>query len=284
MDVSRARTCHLACAGGAGRLSSGHVRLRSVALPIEHGAWGFWLEPALLGLLVAASGAGVALVLAALAAVLLQTPLSLALSDLRRGRRYPRTALAWRWAVGYGAVMVAALTVALAVAGTATILVPALLATPFVGLQLVYDARNRGREFLPEAAGAVALGSLAASVALAGGWGLPAALLLWALLAARAVPSILYVRARLRLERGQTPPAWPTWAAHGATVVLVAAAAAGGVVPWLATLPYLVLGFRAVLGVSRRRVSVSARAVGFREIGFGAMTVVLLALAFATNP
>ena len=270
---------------GAGLLrSAGSVRVRSVALPIEHGVWGFWLEPALLGLLVAASGAGVALVVAALAAVLLQTPLSLALGDRRRGRRYPRTALAWRWAAGYGAALALALVVALALAGTATILVPALLATPLVALQLGYDAQGRGREFLPEAAGAVAMGSLATSVAVAGGWGLPAALLLWALLAARAVPSILYVRARLRLERGQTPPAWPTWSAHGAAVVLVAAAAAGGVVPWVATLPYLVLGLRAVLGVSRRRVSVSARVVGFREIGFGLMTVVLLALALATNP
>lgn len=180
--------------------------------------------------------------------------------------------------------MVAALTVALAVAGTATILVPALLATPLVGLQLAYDAWKRGREFLPEAAGAVAFGSLAASPALAGGWGLPAAFVLWALLAARAVPSILYVRVRLCLERGQTPPAWPTWGTHGATVVLVATAAAGGVVPWLTTLPYLVLGLRAVLGLLPRCISVSARVVGFREIGLGLMTVVLLALAFTTNP
>ncbi len=270
---------------GADLLSSaGRVRVRSVALPIEHGVWGFWLEPALLGLLVAASGAGVALVVASLAAVLLQTPLSLALGDLRRGRRSPRTALAWRWAATYGGVVAVALAAALVTAGTASILVPALLATPLVALQLAYEARNRGRAFLPEAAGAVALGSLAACVALAGSWGLPAALVLWALLAARAVPSILYVRTRLRLERGQAPPSWPTWSAHGVAVVLVAAAAAGGVVPWLATLPYLVLGLRAVLGLSRRRVSVSARVVGFREIGFGLVTVVLLALAFATTP
>lgn len=149
--------------------ASAPVRWRSVALPIEHGAWGFLLEPALLGLLAAASGAGVAWVVAALAALLLQTPLSIVLADARRGRRYPRTGLAWRFLGAYGAALAAALVAALALAGSWLVLVPALGAAPLVALQLWFDARNRGRELLPEVAGAVAIGSLAACVALAGG-------------------------------------------------------------------------------------------------------------------
>jgi len=254
------------------------VRWRSVALPVEHGAWGFLLEPALLGLLVAASWAGVALVVAALAALLLQTPLSLAVTDLRRGRRYPRTALAGRFAAAYAALLVVALAAALAAAGSAHILLPAAFAAPLAALQLWLDAQGRARELLPEVSGAVAMGSLAACVVLAGGWTLLPALGLWALLAARAVPAIVYVRARLRLERGQLLDRRPSAVAHLAAVAAVALAAAAGAVSWIAALPYAVLTARAARGLAPDRAPVTARVVGFREIGFGVMTAVLVAV------
>ena len=254
-----------------------NVRWRSVALPIEHGAWGFLLEPALLGLLVAASWAGVALVVAALAALLLQTPLSLALTDVRRGKRFPRTALAWRFAAAYGALLIAALAAALTAAGSVTILLPAAFAAPLAVLQLWLDAQGRARELLPEAAGALAMGSLAACVALAGGWWLLPALGLWGLLALRAVPAIVYVRARLRLERGQPLDRRPSAVAHLAAVAAVALAAVAGTVSWVAALPYAVLTARAARGLAPDRAPVTAKVVGFREIAFGVMTAVLVA-------
>ena len=265
--------------GGRSVRDGRNVRLRSVALPIEHGAWGFLLEPALLGLLVAASWAGAALVLAALAALLLQTPLSLALTDVRRGRRYPRTALAWRFAVAYGALLVVAGTAALLLAGSAAILLPVAIAAPLAVLQLWLDARGRARELLPEAAGAVAMGSLAAGVAMAGGWSLLPALGLWGLLALRAVPAIVYVRARLRLERGQAFDPRPSWVLHLAAVGAAAFAAALGAASWVAVLPYAVLAARAARGLAPDRAPVTAKVVGFREIGFGVMTAALLAVA-----
>ena len=256
-----------------------HVRLRTVALPVEHGAWGFLLEPALLGLLVAWSGAGVALVVAALAALLLQTPLSLALGDIRRGRRYPRTRLAGRVALLYAFVLVVALVAAIASAGTLAIVVPALLAVPLALTQLRFDAYGRARELLPETAGALAMNALAACIAVAAGWGLVPALGLWALLAARTVPTIVYVRSRLRLERGhEVATAW-VWITHLAAVMGVAIAVALADLAWFALVPFAVLTARAALGVSRSRVTVAAKVIGFRELGFGVATTVLLALA-----
>lgn len=257
------------------------VSLRKVALPVEHGAWAFWLEPALLGLLLAPSSAGVLLVVAALAALLLQTPLSLALADARRGRRYPRTVVAWRVAAVYGAVLGVSGTLALVAAGSLVLLLPALLATPLVALQLTYDARHQGRALVPELAGAVAMGSLAACVALAGGWGFGSALVLWGLLAARAIPSIVYVRTRLRLERGQAVGPAATWASHVVALALVSGGALIGWVPALALVGFGVLAVRAVLGVSSRRVSVPARVIGFRELAFGLLVVTLVASGFA---
>jgi hypothetical protein len=179
------------------------VRWRSVALPIEHGAWGFLLEPALLGLLVAASWAG-----RRAGARGAGGPAAADAAQPGPDRCAPRQALpahgarvalrgGLRRAAGRGRFGGAG------AGGERVDLLPVALAAPLAGLQLWLDARGRARELLPEAAGAVAMGSLAASVALAGGWSLLPALGLWALLAARAVPAIVYVRARLRLERGQ---------------------------------------------------------------------------------
>lgn len=261
------------------RRRPGQVRLRTIALPVEHGAWGFWLEPSLLGLLVAASAGGAALVTSGLAAILLQTPLSIALTDRRRGRHYPRTALAWRWAAAYAVAASAAVALAVAAAGSLMILLPAALAAPLAGLQLAYDVRRRARELIPELSGAVAMGSLASCVAIAGGWGLGEALLLWLLLALRTVPSILYVRARLRLERGADVSLGPTHLAHGGVLIALTSAAALGLLPLVAALPYALLALRAWHGLSRFRKPVSAKVIGFREMTFGLVVVALLAFA-----
>ena len=67
---------------------------RAVAIPTEHGGWGLTMEPVLLGLIVAWSGAGVAVGVAAFAAFLLRTPAKLVAVDIRRDRWLDRSRLA----------------------------------------------------------------------------------------------------------------------------------------------------------------------------------------------
>ncbi len=84
-------------------MTTGSVRLRPIALPVEHGGWGFLGAPIVLGLWVAPSVAGFWLSLAALGVFLTRQPLKLALGDRQRGKRYPRTVWAERFVVLYGA-------------------------------------------------------------------------------------------------------------------------------------------------------------------------------------
>ncbi len=88
------------------------VRLRPIALPTEHGGWGLLGAPILLGLWVAPSVAGAWLSLAALAAFLTRQPLKLALGDRRRGKRFPRTIWADRFALFYSAIALGAFAAA----------------------------------------------------------------------------------------------------------------------------------------------------------------------------
>jgi hypothetical protein len=259
---------------------------RQVALPIEHGGWAFLLQPVALGLLVSPSLAGVCLGLAALFTFLVHQPLKLAIGDWRRGKRYPRTGLAERFALAYGVAAALALAAAVALASqggppAGVFWIPLAAGIPFALAQLAYDARKRSREAVAEISGALALGSLAPAIAVLGGWDLGQAWALWPLLAAQAVPAILYARARLRLERGQASPAWPAWLAHLAGLAVVAACAALGLGPWLAAIAMLVMLARALHGLSRFRRPATARRVGMQEVAMSALTVALIAVGHA---
>lgn len=256
--------------------------IRSVALPSEHGGWGFLIEPLLLSLLIAGSINGLLLAVAALGIFLIHQPLKIALKDRLKGRRPPRLVWAERFAAGYG-LLAAVPFGALLLTTDRTFLLPLVLAAPFALIKLGYDARNKSRHPTAELVGATALGSVASAIALLGGWPLLPALTLWLVLAARSLPSILYVRARLRLERGQAIDPFPTWISHTLALILVIALAAAALTPWMAVGAFAILLARAVAGLSRFRKPRRAPVIGAMEMGYGLLLVVLIALGYSTG-
>src|SRR6478672_8315211 len=91
--------------------AKGGVRVKTIALPAEHGGWGLLFEPIALGLLVAPSIAGFYLALSAVGFFLARHPLTLVV--LNRSRSSPRTALARRFAMLYLAIGIASFIAAL---------------------------------------------------------------------------------------------------------------------------------------------------------------------------
>lgn len=251
-------------------------RLRSVALPAEHGGWSLTLEPVLLGLLVAPGIAGVALGVAALMAFLARTPLKLALVDRRRGRWLPRSALASRVAATEIVVLLAAVAVALATADD-PFWWPLALAAPLFGVELWYDSRSRGRRFVPEMAGAIGMGALAAAIALAGGEPDGIAVALWVALGARSTGAIPFVRVQLRRAKQQAHEVW--WS-DVAQVLAVVVAVAGW---WWGDLPIagvIGIGVLALAELGAVRTTPPAAAmVGAQQVVLGLMVVVTTGLA-----
>jgi hypothetical protein len=183
------------------------TRWRAVAVPSEHGGWGLTLEPVLLGLLIAPSWAGAALGVAGFIAFLVRTPLKLVLVDRWRHRWLPRTRAAARVAGVEVAILVGLAVAAIGTAGWGW-LVPVTIAVPLVAVELWFDMRSRGRRLVPELAGAIGIGSVAAAIAVAGGESARLAVGLWLVIAARAVASIPFVRVqvdRLRHGHGSRP-------------------------------------------------------------------------------
>ncbi len=259
---------------------SSSVRLKAVALPPEHGAWGFLLEPIVAGLGVASSWAGLLLGLGVLGGFLLRHPLKIITQDRGRGKHYARTALAERVALVYAVLAAVGLLGGLLLAGP-EVLLPVPLAAPLAILLLISYARNRGRDLWPQIAGVGALAGTATAVALAGGAATGTALALWAIMLGRSIPSILYVRARLRLEKGKPFALAPVAAANGLAVGGVGALAVAGLAPALAVIALAILLVRALHGLSSRRRQVRVQTLGFLELGYGALTVLLTVAGYA---
>lgn len=263
-----------------GKVAVPSVSMRAVAIPSEHGGWGFTLEPVMLGLLVAPGWAGLGLGVAALMAFLVRHPLRLWITDLRRGRRYHRTVLAGRVAAGYGGLGLLGLALAI-VGASGPFWWPLILAAPLAAFQMYYDARNMGRSLLPETSGAVAMGSVAAGIALAGGTAGGTAAGLWLVLAMRAGAALVYARAQVMRARGARVHIAPVFAAEGLAVAVLAAAAAWGLSPWLSALGMgLLLVYSAV---TLARPPVPARVVGWSQIAFGLLMVLLTAAGVRTG-
>jgi len=256
--------------------SAPQVSWRSVALPTEHGGWSLTAEPALLGLLVAFSWAGLALGLAAMVAFVARTPVKLVLVDRWRHRWLPRTRLAARIAA-CELVVFAVLVVWAATTGESGFWVPLVVASPLVLLELWYDMRSRGRRLIPELAGSIGIGSIATAIALADGAATRMAWGLWVVIAARSVAAIPYVRTQIFRTHSRPAPNWHSDLAQLAAGAIAIAAWAVELVPGAAAIAIVVLGVINVIAIRLppRRVVV----IGIQQMVLGLAVIGVTAAA-----
>jgi hypothetical protein len=241
--------------------------LSTVALPTEHGGWGLTLEPGLLGLLVAPGLAALSLGLAALLAFFVRTPLRLAILGRRSGRLPDRTTLATWVVVGEIGLILALVAVAAVSAQDAAWWLPAVVAVPLLLVAFAYDLRASSRSLVPEVAGAVAIAGVTAMSALAGGLGWPVALGLWAILGARVLSSIPFVRNEIDRLHGRETSAMEAAVGDGAAILVAIGAAAVDVSLLPAALA--VIGLIVVQRYWSGRPSVRAKVLGVRQMIVG---------------
>jgi hypothetical protein len=250
--------------------------LRAVAMPTEHGGWSLTLEPVLLGLLVAWSWPGLLLGVAAMLAFLARTPLKLVLVDRWRGRWLERSSVAARVAA-VELLVLAALVVVAALGADARFWWPLLAAAPLVAIELWFDMRSRSRRLLPELAGTVGIGSVAAAIALAAGAEIALALGLWVVVAARAAAAIPYARTQVFRTRGRPHHLWHSDVAQVIAAVAVTIAWLADAVPLAAA---VVIAAVAVFNVGAVRAAPRpAKIIGLQQMFFGIAVVVVTAAA-----
>jgi hypothetical protein len=247
-----------------------------VLRPREHGSWSLALEPVALGLLVTPSAAGAALALATLAGFLGRRPLQL----VRREPAGPRraTAAAALALLGIFAATMAVVAVANAGSGWLVWLAPGAMAG--AGF-LAFDWRNAGRDEWAEVLGALAFSTVAAAISAAAGAPPTTSGGLLFVSAARALPTVVLVRALVRgAKTNVRHPVFP--------LLLEAAAVAGAaglvwvsVIPPAAVLALAAFAARAAVLLLAGRPIPRARTLGLQELALGAAYVLVVGVTWA---
>ena len=153
------------------------------------------------------------------------------------------------------------------------------VATPLFAVELWFDGRSRGRRLAPELCGAVGITAAAAAIVIASGEPADLALAVWAVLAARALASIPFVRTQILRLRHATPV--------GATDLFQVAAV-------MTALAATVIDDRVVVGTAAvvllaavqtaalRRPVPPAKVLGLRQRAMGLMVVAATAFGVFT--
>jgi hypothetical protein len=247
----------------------------SIFLPKEHGSWSLALEPVMLGLLIAPSSAGMALAGTAIAGFFARRPLKAAFGPHAPNRRWSArlTLIMFAGLVLTGIAETVLLTTQLA-------LWPLLLALPLGAMFVYFDARGDSRATAAELAGSSAFAVLPAAMATLAGWSTYAALSLATLAAVRSVPTVLTLRAYLRMSKGKPViPAIPLVAAIlGLSMVTMLAAERQ--VPWLSTFAAFILLLRTGWLMTPLRPKWTARRLGITEAAAGVGYVTVVAVAY----
>ncbi len=247
------------------------VSLRPLALPAEHGGWGLLLEAVVLALLVAPTLSGSLIGVGAVAVFLMRHPLKLAARDWLHRRRYPRSRACELLTAGYFFPALVAFGLAWRISGGLPLIALA-AAMPFAALQFAYDVHNRSRDRIAEISGAIAPAAIAMAIALAAAKPAVIAVAMPALFIGRALPAVLYVRALLRGESRAL-----MLISHAAAIALAALLWTVHAAPVTSIVAMLLLLLRAIPHKDGAR----PQTVGVREIGWGVLTISLIAIGYA---
>jgi len=254
-------------------------RLRQLAVPTEHGSWSFLFEPTVAALAIAFSVGGLWVALMTLGAFLCRQPLKILIADRIGMKDRERAQAALAFLLLYTSIFAIGLVGTVSVSGWLPLL-PYTLLLPLIAFQIFSDASRKGRQLLPEVCGAITISASAAAIALAGGQSWAIAATLWVIFISRSVPSILYVRNRLLLEKGKDNSRVIPIVAHIAALIVVCALSYYGLSPALTILAMLMLLWRAVAGLAPGRRKLRAMQIGVREIGYGALTVLSVVVGY----
>jgi hypothetical protein len=249
------------------------IQVRRIALPTEHGGWGFLLEPLVAGLSIAFSIGGVWIAVMIIGAFLLRQPLKMLILDRRGTRDGGRAAVARKYICFYTLICASGAIGAFFTAGIES-LVPLACVLPLAAVQNYHDTFRRSRNLVAEIAGAVAISASIAAIAIAGGLNQLAALGLWAVFVARLVPSILYVRERLLVEKGKAYSRLLPIIVHFAAVGAIGTLAVFGLASFLTVAVMLILLFRCYSGLRPGRKPMKAMQIGVRELIYGIFLVI----------
>jgi hypothetical protein len=152
-------------------------------------------------------------------------------------------------------------------------------AVPLIGVELWFDMRSRSRRLVPELAGTIGIGAVAAAIVLADNGATAVAAGAWLLIAARATASLPFVRYQLRRAKQQPYRRWAQDLAQAGALALAAVGVGIGWLPWAAA---AALGVLVLVQLVLARIPPpKAVVVGVQQLIFGLAVMITAGLTMA---
>jgi hypothetical protein len=158
--------------------------------------------------------------------------------------------------------------------------IPLIAVIPFAAVFAWYDLRSQVHSMVPEIMGPLGLAATSSALAVAAGWPWLGAFVLWLLMVARGLTSIFYVRARLRLERGQSFGKIAVLIHHVAFAGLIVLLIWRDLTPTLTALAFMPLALRATWGLTSHRRLTRTKHIGILEMVLGILYVMIIAAGY----
>ncbi len=261
------------------------------AVPGEHGIWIWWLGPLIIGTSAAGgpTSAFLTLFLAALFAFLVRQPVSIIIKAWsgRRNKKDVRPAAIWIVAYSFGLLLSVAILVAQGYRQVLLLTIPGI--PVFIwNIWLISKRAERGRRGIELVGSGVLALAAPAAYWVSGGTDVLLPWILWLLTWLQSAASIVNVYDRLNYrEQDQIPPmeirlrnGVRSLTYHLFNLILSAALAIGGWIPWLSVIAFLLMLLDAAESVLRPPIGAQARAIGFRQLGASSLFVILMSAGF----
>lgn len=247
--------------------------IKSIALPREHGSWGFVLEPLVLSLLIAFSFDGLYLAISAFFIFLAHQPLRvfIRVKDIRLN-----AALIFVLFFFMGVVFFCLSFWNAQVHDFYPFFSALLLMLAY----LLYEIQSLSRKTSVEIIAPVSLALIALSTLLIAGWDLAIALPVFFLILSRSIPTIFFIRARLRLDKQMPVLKWPVLLLHGVVLLFSFLLFFLQWAPFAAVLAVFMLNIRTFMGLSEKRKLMSVQKIGILEFVYGALFVLIVAAGY----
>ncbi|MCF6268550.1 MAG: YwiC-like family protein [Melioribacteraceae bacterium] len=250
--------------------------LSKIALPKEHGAWGFVLEPLLLSLIVAFTLDGLLLALATFFMFLLNQPFKI-LTTKSVNKKFRTTAIA---------LLIFYLSIAILLLVFPLLNTEFYLLLPFytaVIILLVYkyfEFYNFSRNLFIELLPIFSMTLIATSIVMIDNSFTINPIVFGILLLSRAVPTVIYINAKVKWIKGFEFSIIPTHILNSAFFLFIIYASFNNLLPMLSILGAFILTLRSAIGFSRFNFCKTVKQIGVAEFIYGSLFVVINGIAF----
>ena len=247
-----------------------------VAIPKEHGSWGFVLEPLLLSLFVAFTLEGLLLALATFFLFLSNQPLKIA-ANKSSSKKFKSTGVAVFSFYFLVALMLLVLPVTNLKFNELLVFSVALLLMPiYLFAVLKKHSRNLFVELLP----IFSMTLIGVAIVMIDNSFSFSPIVFGVLLLSRAIPTVIYIVAKVKETKGFDFSALPTHTLNIGFSLFVIYASLTGLLPSLSILGAILLTARSAIGFSKFSFAKTIKQIGVMEFIYGSLFVLINGIAF----